>query len=294
MILRPFEYLESATVDDAVAALTAGGEDARVIAGGTALVPLMKHSVLRPSRLVSIARVPGLDEIAADGVDGLRIGGVASHWDVAHSALVRERSPLLAEACGRVASPTIRSMGTLGGNLCYGESASDPSPALLALRATVRLRGPDGVRAVAITDFFTGFYETALRDAEVLTEIEVPAMPVGARWRYLKWTPRAQEDRALVGLAAMLVLDGRRCRVARLGLGGVGACPLALTRTEQALEGQELDDATIARAADVAAGEVMPMEDLQGSAEYRRDMLRVWLRRVVSGLLTGRASSCPA
>lgn len=289
MILRPFAYVESKTVDDAVAALRNGGEDARVIAGGTALVPLMKHSVLRPSLLVSIARVPGLAEIAPVASGGLRVGGVATHWAVSHSTAVQQRSPLLAYACARVASPTIRSMGTLGGNLCYGESASDPSPALLALRATVRLHGPGGERTVPITEFFTGFYATVLREAEVLTAIDVPAMLAGARWRYLKWTPRAQEDRALVGLAVMLMMDGRRCRVARLGVGGVGASPVVLARAERALEDQELDDAAIARAADAAAAEVDPMDDLQGSAEYRRDMLRVWVRRVVTGLAEGRA-----
>jgi len=284
MILRPFEYVECRTVGDAVAALERGGGDARIIAGGTALVPLMKHQVLRPSLLVSIANVPGLADIDAAGEGGVRVGSVATHWAVSHSALVREQSPLLARACQRVASPAVRSMGTLGGNLCYGESASDPSPALLALRATLRLHGPAGERTVPITEFFTGFYETALAEAEILTAVDVPATPAGAHWRYLKWTPRAQEDKALVGLAAMLVLDGRRCRLARLGLGGVAASPSVLARAEQALEGRELDDATIARAADVAAAEVEPIEDLQGSAEYRRDMLRVWVRRVVSGL----------
>jgi carbon-monoxide dehydrogenase medium subunit len=292
MILRPFEFVESKTVDDAVAALRSRGDDARVIAGGTALVPLMKHAVLRPAVLVSIARVPGLADIAPAPSGGLGIGGVATHWAVSHATLVRERSPLLADACARVASPTVRSMGTLGGNLCYGESASDPSPALLALRATVGLQGPGGCRTVPVTEFFTGFYETALHEAEVLTRIDVPAMPAGARWRYLKWTPRAQEDKALVGLAAMLVLDGRGCRVARLAVGGVGASPVVLARAEQALEGHELDAATIARAADTAAGEVEPMDDLQGTAEYRRDMLRVWVRRVVSGLADG-TWSCP-
>jgi carbon-monoxide dehydrogenase medium subunit len=181
-------------------------------------------------------------------------------------------------------------MGTLGGNLCYGESASDPSPALLALRATVRLHGPGGDRTVPITGFFTGFYETALGEAEVLTAIDVPAMPAGARWRYLKWTPRAQEDKALVGLAALLVMDGRRCRLARLGVGGVAASPVVLARAEQALEGQELDAGTIMRAADTAAEEIEPMDDLQGSAGYRRDMLRVWVRRVVTGLAEGETS----
>ena len=292
MILRPFEYVESKTVDEAVAALQKGGDDARVVAGGTALVPLMKHAVLRPAVLVSIARIAGLADIAPTPSGGLRIGGVATHWAVSHAAAVRAESPLLACACARVASPTVRSMGTVGGNLCYGESASDPSPALLALRATVQLQGPGGCRTVPVTEFFTGFYETALQEAEVLTSIDVPATPAGARWRYLKWAPRAQEDKALVGLAAMLVMDGRRCRVARLAVGGVGASPVVLARAEQALEGQELDDATIARAADTAAGEVEPMDDLQGTAEYRRDMLRVWVRRVVAGLADGSASSC--
>jgi carbon-monoxide dehydrogenase medium subunit len=290
MILRPFDYVEAKTVDEAVAALLKRGDDARLIAGGTALVPLMKHAVLRPATLVSIARVPGLAEIAPAESGGLRIGGLATHWAVSRAPLVRERCPLLAEACARVASPTVRSMGTLGGNLCYGESASDPSPALLALRATIRLEGPGGARTVPVTEFFTGFYETALGEAEVLTGIDVPAMPAGARWRYLKWTPRAQEDKALVGLAAMLVLDGRRCRAARLGVGGIGASPVVLAGAERALEGQHLDDATIRRAADAAAGEVEPMDDLQGTAEYRRDMLRVWVRRVVTGLADGSAS----
>jgi carbon-monoxide dehydrogenase medium subunit len=290
MILRPFEYVEAKSVDEAVAALRERGDDARLIAGGTALVPLMKHAVLRPAALVSIARVPGLADVGAGASGSVRIGGLATHWAVSHSLLVRDRSPLLAEACARVASPTVRSMGTLGGNLCYGESASDPSPALLALRATIRLEGPGGGRTVPMTEFFTGFYETALGEAEVLTAIDVPAMSAGARWRYLKWTPRAQEDKALVGLAAILDLDGRRCRTARLAVGGVGASPVVLARAEQALEGQELDDAAIRRAAEAAAGEVEPMDDLQGTAEYRRDMLRVWVRRVVAGLANGSAS----
>ena len=285
MILRPFEYLECKTVDDAVAALRRGGEDARVIAGGTALVPLMKHALLRPSLLVSIVKVPGLSEIAPIASGGLRVGGAATHWAVSHSAAVQQRSPLLAYACGRVASPTIRSMGTLGGNLCYGESASDPSPALLALRATVRLHGPDGERTVPITEFFTGFYATAMREGEILTSVDVPNVPAGARWRYLKWTPRAQEDKALVGLAVMLVMDGRSCRLARLAVGGVCASPVILSNAERVLEGHELDDVTIARAADAAAAEVEPIDDLQGSAVYRRDMLRVWVRRVVTGLV---------
>jgi carbon-monoxide dehydrogenase medium subunit len=288
MILRPFEYVECQSVGDAVTALAGGGDEARLIAGGTALVPLMKHRLVRPGVLVSVVRVPGLAAIAAAPGGGLRVGGVATHHTVSRSPEVRERSPLLAYACGRVASPTIRSMGTLGGNLCYGESASDPSPALLALRARVRLRGPGGERDLPLDEFFTGFYETALGPAEVLTGVEVPPMPAGARWTYLKWTPRAQEDKALVGLAAMLALDGGHCRVARLGLGGVHVSPVVLRAAERELEGREIDAAAIARAAEAAAGEVEPIDDLQATADYRRQMLRVWVRRVVSGLVAAR------
>jgi len=285
MILRPFEHVACATLAQAIAALAEHGDDARVIAGGTALVPLMKHQVIRPGVLVDIARVPGLAAIEPLPDGGVRVGALVTHQDVARSPVVRERSPLLAASCGRVASPAIRAMGTLGGNLCYGESASDPAPALLALRASVRLAGPEGERVLPLDRFFTGIYETALGAGEILVAVDVPPLPAGARTRYLKWTPRAAEDKALVGLAAAVVLDAARtCRTARLGLGGVGPSPVVLRAAEGVLEGQRLNDAMIARAADAAAGEVEPIDDLQATAEYRRDMVRVWVRRVVSEL----------
>jgi carbon-monoxide dehydrogenase medium subunit len=182
-------------------------------------------------------------------------------------------------------------MGTLGGNLCYGESASDPSPALIALRALVRLTGPAGRRVLPLTGFFTGFYETALADGEVLTAVEVPPVPLAARWRYLKWTPRAREDKALIGLAALLVVEDGVCTRASLGVGGVAATPVGLARAAACLEGAALDGGAVANAAEAAAAEVEPIADLQGSAEYRRDMLRVWTRRVLAGLA---APSAPA
>jgi carbon-monoxide dehydrogenase medium subunit len=284
VILRPFAYLACRTVDEAVAALARHGDDARLIAGGTALVPLMKHQVLRPAVLVSLAEAPGLAAVEAGPDGGLHVGALATHADVARAPAARARAPLLAAACGRVASPTIRSMGTLGGNLCYGESASDPSPALLALGARVRLRGPAGERVLPLDRFFTGFYETALADHEVLVAVEVPALPGGARWRYLKWTPRAQEDKALVGLAVVLRVEGDRCVEARLGVGGVADRPVLLRAAARELEGARVDAGAAVRAAEAAAAEVEPVTDLQGSAAYRRDMLRVWVRRVLGGL----------
>lgn len=284
MILRPFEYIECHRVEDALAALAQYGDDGRLIAGGTVLVPLMKHQVLRPTALISLAGIPGMDEIAAES-GGVRIGPLATHRAVSRSALVQSAGPLLATACGRVASPVIRSMGTLGGNLCYGESASDPSPALLALGARLHLQGPGGRRTMLIEKFFLGFFETALADNEVLVEIEVPAMPAGARWTYFKWTPRAREDKPLIGLAAILELVGRYCRRARLGLGGVAARPALLAAAAAELSGRELTDPVIARAATAAAEEVDPIDDLQASAGYRRQMVEVWVRRQLHRLV---------
>jgi aerobic carbon-monoxide dehydrogenase medium subunit len=180
-------------------------------------------------------------------------------------------------------------MGTLGGNLCYGESASDPSPALIALGAEIILHGPAGRRRLAVEDLFTGFYETALAPGEVLEAVVVPGQTASRRWRYVKWTPRAREDKPLVGFAAVIDVESqgraRVCRKIRLGLGGVHPFPLRLREAERMLIGVEASPDVVRRAADAAAGEIQPFDDLQASADYRREMTRVWVRRVVSELL---------
>jgi carbon-monoxide dehydrogenase medium subunit len=289
VIVAPFDYVECADVEQAISILHKTGEGARVIAGGTALVPLMKHRIAAADVLVGVSRIAELRrvEVVADG--SLHVGSCVTHRAVSHATAVRGHSPLLAEACGRVASPPIRAMGTLGGNLCYGESASDPSPALIALGAEIILHGPAGRRRLAVEDLFTGFYETAIAPGEVLEAVVVPAQAARRRWRYVKWTPRAREDKALVGLAAVLDVESqggaRVCRQVRLGLGGVHSFPLRLRRAEHVLTGVEMSPDVVKRAADAAADEVQPFDDLQASADYRRDMTRVWVRRVVSELL---------
>ncbi len=289
MILRPFDYVECADVEQVVSILQKAGEGARVIAGGTALVPLMKHRIATAEVLVGVSRIAALRrvELRADGA--LVVGSGLTHRAVSRASTIREHAPLLAEACGRVASPPIRAMGTLGGNLCYGESASDPSPALIALGAEVVLHGGGGRRRLPVEEFFTGFYETALAPDEVLETVVVPPDSARRRWRYLKWTPRAREDKPLVGLAVIadVAADGRAtvCRGIRLGLGGVHPFPLRLRAAERVLAGAEVSPDAIARAADAAADEVRPFDDLQASADYRREMVSVWVRRVISGLL---------
>jgi aerobic carbon-monoxide dehydrogenase medium subunit len=289
MRLRPFALREPETVQEAVAALAELDGEARVVAGGTALVPMIRLGLVAPDRLISLHRVAGLR--GARVLEGaLEIGATTTYGHVERHAEVRHGWPLLAEAAARVASPAVRNMGTVGGNLAYAEAASDVSPALLCLDAQVRVAGPGGERTVAIADLFRGFYETALAPDEVITAVRLPAVAAGARSGYVKFCPRSAEDKPLIGVAALLRVEGAPavCREARIGLGGAAPTPMRARRAEATLGGQALTDAAIAAAAEAAAEEADPLSDLMGSAGYRRRMIRVWVRRLLTGLRDGR------
>jgi aerobic carbon-monoxide dehydrogenase medium subunit len=283
--LRPFELIQPERVADAVAALGRAGGEARLIAGGTALVPMMRLGLVGPEVVISLHRVPELDAITTEA-GALRLGAMATVADVHRAPAVRSGWSLLADAAGRVATPAIRSSATLGGNLAYAEAASDPAPALLCLDAEVEIAGPTGERILPLSGFFTGFYETALEPGEILTAVRVPAGPAGARAGYIKFCPRSAEDKPLVGVAAVLVLDAEtgRCRHARIAMGGVAPTAIRAARAESLLDDQLLDAGTIREAADVAAAEADPLSDLMGSADYRREMTRVWIRRLLTRL----------
>ncbi len=283
MSLPPFSYIEARDVAEAATELRVNG-DAVLIGGGTVVVPMLRHQLLRPTRLVSIVTIPGMDLIAQDDDHTLTIGALATHRRIAESSMVRRYAPLLASACAKVATPTIRSMGTLGGNLAYGESASDPPAALLALNATIHLVGCDGARTVPVRTWFTGFYSTVRSLDEIVVKIDIPRPPEDAIVRYLKWTPRSRDDKPLVGLALMLrIIDGV-CMEVSMAVSGIAETPVMLGATSAILEGSELNRSTIEGVAEVASTEVEPIEDLQGSAEYRRSMLRVWTARMLEGL----------
>jgi aerobic carbon-monoxide dehydrogenase medium subunit len=280
MRLAPFELDEPATVAEALALLARHDGECRVIAGGTALVPLLRLGLARPERLVSLHRIPGLADIRVDG-GALVIGATATHAQVRRHPALRAW-PLLAEAAGRVASPAIRASGTLGGNLCYAEAASDVAPTLLCLEAEVAVTGPRGDRTVPVASFFRGFFEAALEPGELLTQVRIPPVPPGAKAAYVKFCPRSAEDRALVGVAALLTPGETR-----VALGGAAPTPLRARRAEEALRGGPLTDAAIRAAAEAAATEADPLSDLMGSADYRREMIRVWVRRVLTALRDG-------
>jgi carbon-monoxide dehydrogenase medium subunit len=285
--LHPFDLVEPETLTGALDALARLDGEARLVAGGTALVPMIRLGLVKPDRLISLHRLPALAEIRTDGAT-LELGAMARLADIHRAPVVREGWPLLAEAARRVASPAIRSSGTIGGNVCYAEAASDPAPALLCLEAEVSVAGPDGGRAVPITRFFRGFYEAAIEPGEIVTALRVPPTPAGARSGYVKYTSRSAEDRPLVGVAALVVVDAAgRCVDARIGLGGVAPTPIRAPRAEAVLRGEALGDAAVRAAAEAAAGEAEPLSDLMGSADYRREMIRVWVRRLLVGLRDG-------
>ena len=287
MRLPPFELLQPETLEEAIAA-TGRDDDTRLIGGGTALVPMMRLGLVRPERVVSLHRVPGLAAIAVDG-DVLHAGAMVSVADLARDPAVRRGWPLLAEAAGRVATPAIRSSATLGGSLAYAEAASDPAPALLCLEAEMSLAGPGGERRVPIRSFFTGFYETALAQGEIVTGVRVPAAAPGARSGYVKFCPRSAEDKPLIGVAAQIVLGARAgaCSEVRIGLAGAAPTPIRAACAEAVLRGAELDDRSIRAAAGAAADEAEPLSDVMGSADYRRQMVGVWVRRLLTALRDG-------
>jgi carbon-monoxide dehydrogenase medium subunit len=200
---------------------------------------------------------------------------------------VRRGWPLLAQAAGAVATPSIRNAATVGGNLGYAEPASDPAPALLCTDAEVVIAGLDGRRTVAITDFFTGFYATSLAAGELVVGLRIPPLPARARSGYVKYCSRSDEDKPLVGVAAVVAPDGSPGRLGevRIGLGGAAPTAVRARAAEARLRGRVLDQAVIREAAEAAASECDPLSDLMGSADYRREMIRVWVRRLLVRLI---------
>jgi carbon-monoxide dehydrogenase medium subunit len=286
--LRPFELIQPGTIDEAVDALNRAGDGASVVAGGTALVPMIRLGLVRPDPVITLHRVSGLADIGTEQ-GALDLGAMVTLADLERAAVVRGGWPLLARVVARVATPAIRSSATLGGNLAYAEAASDVAPALLCLEASVETTGPAGTRLLPLAGFFTGFYQTALEPGTILTGVRVPAVPDGAVGGYVKFCPRSAEDKPLIGVAALIERDRNsgRCRDARIALAGAAPTVISAGRAGGVLRGDWLSDGAIQAAADAAAVEADPLSDLMGTAQYRREMVRVWTRRLLTALRDG-------
>jgi carbon-monoxide dehydrogenase medium subunit len=271
MIPAQFDYQRAGSVDEAIELLASHGDDAKLLAGGHSLLPLMKLRLAQPTMLVDIGRIGDLSFIE-DGGGTVRIGALTRHHDVASSDLVREQVPLVAEVAGQIGDPQVRHRGTIGGSLAHGDPASDLPAVLLALRGTLVARGPGGEREIAADDFFTGFLETALAPDEVLTEIRVPAAP-GVGWAFEKFNRRAQ-DWAIVAVAAALTNGSGGPGV---GLVNMGSTPLRAAGVEDALRSGSAPADAAARADEGSE----PPDDLNASPEYRRHLAQVLVRRAL-------------
>ncbi len=279
-----FDYLEPTSLDEAFAILTKYGDDARVIAGGTALIIWMRQRLLMPKVVVSLARIPNFDVITFDERGGLRIGAGARHRDVELSAMVKRHYPLLHETFRKVAQPRIRNMGTIGGNLAGGDPLTDPGASLIALDAEVVLMNGQRERRLLVEDFFVDYYQTALEPGELLTAICVPP-PVRSGWAHIKFTPRSVEDFATAGVAITLATENGLCTDVRLGLNSVAATIIRAKQGEEALRGKRITDEVLKEMGEIVATEIDPMDDNRGSADYKRAVVKVLVRRATQDAL---------
>ena len=277
-----FEYFAPQSLPEALTLLQERGEGGRALAGGTDLVVQVKEGgkIPIPSYLVSLRRIPELRGIDMNDGDGLRIGATATMTEVAESPLVRERYRALADGAEIVGSIQTMNMATLGGNVCNAAPSADTAPPLLAHEAVAVVAGPQGERELQLEEFWLGPSQTALQPGELLRELRLPAPPASSGGVYVRHTPRKQMDIAVVGVAVLLTLGrGDRIERARIALGAVAPTPIRARKTEAALEGKAASEELFAQAAETAASEATPIDDVRGSAEFRRHLVRVTTER---------------
>src|SRR5919109_4723517 len=279
-----FDYQEPTTLKKAFSLMEKYSEDARVIAGGTSLIIMMRQRLLTPKVVISLARIPKFDCITYKNKEGLRIGAGARHRDIGLSPAVRKHYPLLHETFRKVAKPRIRNMGTVGGNLAGGDPLTDPGASLIALDAEAILSNGKRERSVPLEAFFVDYYQTALQPGELLSEIRVPP-PQRPGWSHIKFTPRSVEDFATVGVALTLRTKNGSCEDVRIGLNSVAPVIVRAKRAEEALRGRQITDAALREVGEIAAGEIDPMDDNRDSPEYKREMVKVLVRRAAQEAL---------
>jgi carbon-monoxide dehydrogenase medium subunit len=279
VIPASFDYVRPDSVDAAVAALAGGGEDAKVLAGGQSLIPLLRLRLAYPSLLVDLGGIGELRGVSDDG-DAIVIAAMTTHDEVLHDPLVRAHAPLIAAATGTVADPAVRHRGTFGGSLAHADPAGDLPAVALASDAQMVVAGPAGRRTVAAADFFQDYLQSAVGADEVLVAVRIPKQD-GWGYRYEKFQ-RVAQAWALVGVAALVRRSNGSIEQARVALTNMGSTPVRASATEAALSGVQADASAVAAAAEHAADSTSPSTDLHAGADYRRHLARVLTRRALT------------
>ena len=280
--MRRFDLALPTSLDDCLKILAEHGGRAKLVAGGTDLLPQMKNGVLRPALVVDLSGVARVRQIQGGNGQGLRIGAAVTAREIEVSPAVRGAYLAIAESAALIGSLQVRNLATLGGNLCNAAPSADMAPPLLALGAEAVIAGPGGERRVPIADFFAGVRKTVLAPEELLVELIVPPPGAGSGGQYQRHTPRRELDIAVVGVASQLTLTAGRCTKARIALAAVAPTPVRALAAEQALEGQPVTPEAIERAAGLAVEAARPISDQRGSAEFRRHLVRVLTRRTLT------------
>jgi aerobic carbon-monoxide dehydrogenase medium subunit len=283
MIPAEFDYIRPQSLDEAVAALAGGSDDAKVIAGGQSLMPLLRLRLAYPELLVDLGRLGELRGVRDEG-DSLWVGALTTHYQLTRDELIAAHCGLLAQAAGTVADPAVRHRGTIGGSLSHADPAGDLPAVVLALDATLTARGPGGDRDIAAADFFVDYLTPSLAAGEILTGIRVPKLGPGWGYRYEKFQATAQAW-AIVGVAALARRQNGQVADARIGLTNMGSIPLRARAAERAAAGMAADRAALRQAAELAADGTTPPSDLQARPDYRQHLARI---------LTGRALAAAA
>jgi carbon-monoxide dehydrogenase medium subunit len=284
-----FEYHTPSTVKEAISLLGRFKDDAKLLAGGHSLIPMMKLRLARPAHLIDLRKVPGLSGIKEEG-GAIVIGALTTHYQVESAALLKQKCPILPETAGQIGDPQVRNLGTIGGSLAHADPAADYPAAIIALGAELVTEGPKGRRTIKADDFFKGLLTTAVQPDEIVVEIRFPSWPAKTGMSYLKF-PHPASRFAVVGVAAVVTVDGKgACAKAGVGVTGAGTKAVRAKNVEVALTGKTPDAATIQAAAEKAADGVDVQADLQGSVEYKTHLVKVFCRRALEAALRAAGS----
>jgi aerobic carbon-monoxide dehydrogenase medium subunit len=280
MIPAAFDYRPARSVDEAIDLLQHYGDDAKLVAGGQSLIPTMKLRLAQPGVLVDLGRVPGLSYIREEN-GAVAIGAMTTYTTLGRSDLLRQRFPIILDGLSVLADRQVRNRGTLGGSMAHADPAADLTAVIQALKGTIVARGPSGTRTIAVDDFFTDTFATALEPGEIITEIRLPLPPVHTGSAYVKLENKASHY-AVVGSAAVIMLDAdRTCSSASIAITGASTKPTRATSVEAALAGKKLDETTLADAASHAVDGLELVGDIHGSQAYRGQMCTVMTRRAI-------------
>jgi len=283
--VRRFHLALPRSIEDCLKLLAERGPEAKLVAGGTDLLPQMKNGLVKPTAVIDLSGVADLRVLRREDGAGLRVGASVAAREIERDPYTRSAYPALAESGALVGSVQIRNLATVGGNLCNAAPSADMAPPLMALEAEAVVAGPRGRRRVPMADFFTGVRRTVLAPDELLVELIVPAPGPHSGGQYLRHTPRRELDIAVVGVASQVTLSDGVCRKARIALAAVAPTPIRATAAERALEGQPPTAQLIARAAQLAVEAARPISDQRGSADFRRHLVGVLTRRTLTTAL---------